>query len=212
MKITWKSPQPFGAPLHHSWQAQGTICLFPSLPKRPPGILQPWIYVETINLPPYLNLNYLRAFCMLQSHALWFLHPLVPDSPHGSKQGLWKNTRSNRSPGLHYHNSKQQNGVRKGKSITFGECILVSFNINKSLSFNGFRFDLVPTLNKHLHPYAVFKPQKHQFTFFSVSPLSISTSCKSNSSLFIKSTISLWTERQGKENIFLNKIIWFLFP
>lgn len=91
----------------------------------------------------------------------------------------------------HYHNSKQQNGVGKGKSITFGECILVSFNTNKSFSFNGLRFDLVPTSNKHHHPYAIFKTQKHQFTFFSVSPLSISTSCKSNSSLFIKSTISL---------------------
>lgn len=169
-------------------------CLFPGLPKSPPGIPQPQILVEAISLLSYLILNYLGAFHIPQGQALQLLHPSVSDSPHESKRWLGKGTGSEWRPGLHHHCQTVKWSLKEHH--LWG--VHIGVFQYKSFTLDGCRFGLFSTLSKLLHRYASFKTQKHQFIFFLCLSLSVSTSWKSNSSLFIKSTISLWTERQGK--------------
>lgn len=85
------------------------------------------------------------AFHTLQGEALW-----CPPSHMKAQDDSGKIRRKMKS--LFGNSDALQVELEKERDITFGEHIFLSFNINKSFRLNGFRFDLVPTLGKPLHP------------------------------------------------------------
>lgn len=93
----------------------------------------------------YLNPNYMWAFHTLQGEALW-----CPPSHMKAQDDSGKIQRKMKSWSASLLPNKVE--LEKERDITFGEHIFLSFNINKSFRLNGFRFDLVPTLGKPLHP------------------------------------------------------------
>lgn len=186
----------FHAPLPHGCEALGKTCLFPGLPKKSSR------YSPTLD-----SCRGYQPAVLFNSKLLGGISYPAGSSPSFAPSfGVWQPTWKQTVTRERYRkwmkswvasplpNSKMES--EKERASPLG--VHIGVFQYKSFTFDGCRFDLFSTLSKLLHPYASFKTQKHQFAFFLCLSLSVSTSWKSNSSLFIKSTISLWTERQGK--------------